>query len=305
MTTETLTQPDFTRCIRDRLEAATDAESLLKASSDLVRMRHYSGVMEFGIPHFKSQMKKFWPEYKSKCVVAVDLDNIVHMSWAVQPNNMEHTLTMLRNIYKATSPDVFMLCKDLHSSKKQTVADYKADRSPKPPEFYEMYAAVTQALESKGIQVAQAEGYEADDLMAAVAQRCQWLEMECVLVGTDKDIFQCLGPGTAIYNPTTKEFRNTDWLKGKWRVTPAQWIDWTCMVGGKNNVEGCPGIGEKGASDLLEAWGDIPTIYDNKEKLNKKQREGMEAFYPRYWDIRDSHTLRKEVEVSWKCNSAA
>ncbi len=314
----TLTTPDFTREIRDRLEAPQCAYDLMKAASHLVDMRMYDGVLEYGIPHFRSQMKKLWPEHKKKCVVAVDLDNTVHMSWAVQfkdykhedgathrAGDPEHAMKMLRNIYTATSPNTFICCHDLQPRKKIEVEGYKEGRPQKPREFYAMFDVVKQTLKDKGMQVEGHDGYEADDVMASIAFRCQLLEMECVLVGTDKDIFQCLGKGTAIYNPTSKEWKNADWLKQKFRVTPAQWTDWLCMVGGKNSLEGCHRVGDKTASDLLEAWGDFCKVYDHRETMRKDAREGVEAFYPRYWDIKAAHTLARSVSVGWgpKCNS--
>lgn len=298
-----LTSPDFTREIRDIFEAMDSPRALLCAASHLQKMKNFADVWEFGVPQFRSRMKELWPEHKRHSVVCVDLDNIVHSSWHVRGEDTEHPLKMLRNIYKAVGVNKdtsFIVAHDLNGSKRRDVAGYKAERKPNPDEFYRMYDTIKKTLKDKGVQVEAHDGFEADDVMASCAFRSQLLDTECVLVTTDKDIFQVLGKGTAIYNQMTHEWRNVDWLKQEYLITPAQMVDWVTLVGGKNDIPGCDHIGKKRASTLLQAWGDVPNIYANRETLPPKQREAITEFFEKhYWTIKEIHTVSKEVPVCW------
>jgi DNA polymerase-1 len=113
-------------------------------------------------------------------------------------------------------------------------------------------------------------------------------------VANDKDLWQALFSGVAMYDRKTKEYRNAEWLKAHHRITPKQVVDYLCMLGGKNDLPGVPGVGAKTASEWLEAYGDFIGAMDAT-----KNEEMKKYFHEHYWTMRDLHSLKFSVDV--KC----
>lgn len=89
------------------------------------------------------------------------------------------------------------------------------------------------------------EGYEADDLMAAIARERAYCKESVVLVTSDSDLFQCLAPNIAIYSPHDKKLKSDKWFREKYSISPIQWAIVKAMTGCKtDNVPGIPGVGE-------------------------------------------------------------
>lgn len=286
--------------LRDKFVSAKTPEELIAMAGELWSFRHCFSVWDYARPIYRDQMKALWPDHSKQTIVAVDLSAILHSSWAVKGADKDLPITMLKNIYKATSPTHFILALDSPSPRKGLSEEFKADREPKPQEFFDMCNSVIEYMQGKGIQTEKHDNFESDDIMASIALRCQAVECECILVTEDKDMWQCLEGKTAIYSPRAKEFRNAQWLYSKYAIKPIQAIDWVSLVGGKNNVAGCPLIGETKASALLKAHGDIHGIYYHRDSLTPKLKESFEKFYKEdYWKIKEIHTLNRACPVSW------
>ena len=269
-------------------------------AGELQRLRHFSGVWTYGIPRWREYYQKLCPNPQSINVVAVDLNAIVHASWYVAGADRKNPINMLRNLYRETSPKVWIVGVDKNAEKRVKYAEYKSSREPKPQEFYDMFDDVVEMLRGKGVQLEIHDGWEADDVMCSVAFRCQIARHPCTLITEDKDSWQSLGPNTVLYSAKNKEYRNATWLMGAHRITPAQCVDWVSMVGGKNDIPGAKGIGGDTASKLLEAYMDVPGIFMNKEHLTEKKREGFLDFYENhYWRVKEIHTLSRELPIGW------
>lgn len=149
------------------------------------------------------------------------------------------------------------------SKRKKMDAGYKAQRRQKmdEEELEALYAAFKQfdalhkrLLPSMGFANSfKVKGYEADDIMAQIAARARHVGKRAMMVTADNDMYQCLAPGVAMYNPTTKtkttakEFVNT---RG---ITPREWAMVKAIAGcPSDNVIGVPRVGEKTAIRQLK-----------------------------------------------------
>lgn len=88
-------------------------------------------------------------------------------------------------------------------------------------------------------------GYEADDLIAALcAARPKGRN---IIVSSDRDLYQCLRPGTFLWSPHNKRRVTYEWFIGEYMINPDQWWRVLAIAGGHDNIPGVPGVGIKTA----------------------------------------------------------
>ncbi len=96
-----------------------------------------------------------------------------------------------------------------------------------------------------------ADGYEADDLIAAGCQNLPEGD-DAVIVSRDADFYQLLGPRVSIWNSSKKRMVDADWLRGEFGIGPGQWADVKAIAGCKSDeVPGVEGVGEITAAKFL------------------------------------------------------
>jgi len=287
---------DFVKLLNEEIEECETAEKLFDTSRILYGMRDFAGVRGYCIPLWKDRARRFIPTWKDITVVAVDLNSMFHAAYGVQPDDATGLcLNMLRKTYKDLKPSAFSVCVDCRKgvTKKLENAGYKCSRERKPDVFYQQLDATLDALRPK-VRLEEHDGCEADDSLNTIAFQASLLGAKCVLVANDKDLWQSLYPGVAMYDRKSGEFKNSEWLLAAHRIKRQQVVDWLCMVGGKNDLPGVPGLGEKRASDLLQAHGDLIAAMDatSSEVLQR-------YFKDNYFKVKELHALSVGVPVRW------
>src|SRR5437867_6747527 len=141
------------------------------------------------------------------------------------------------------------------------LAGYKATRPETPVEVRVQYpVARVVCSRALGIPVLEAEGFEADDLIGTLARRARERGFTVRLVTADKDLFQLVDDGVYILNPhRTEPGKSTGYLlmdakviERDFGVPPSQVVDVLALMGDtSDNIPGVPGIGEKGAKELI------------------------------------------------------
>jgi 5'-3' exonuclease len=287
---------DFVKLVNEEIDESNDVTSLFNSSSIIYGMRSFQGVREYCVPKWKDKARRLIPTWESQKVVAVDLNSIFHAAFAVQPDDASGLcVNMLRNVYKTLEPTAFSVAVDCRKgvAKKYSHPEYKHKREEKPRAYYEQLDATIDTLSAK-ICIEECPGVEADDCLATIAFQCALLGTKCVLVANDKDLWQSLYNGVAMYCRKTQEYRNAQWLMAHHRIKPTQVVDWLCLTGGKNDLPGVKGVGEKTASDWLEAYGDFIGAMD------ATKNEHMSAFFKEhYWKVKEAHTLSVTTPVRW------
>lgn len=287
---------DFVKLLNEEIDECQGLEGVFDTSRLIYGMKDFAGVRSLCVPRWKDRARRLFPAWNSTTVAAVDLNSIFHAAHEVQPDDAEKlSLGMLRKIYKELSPTIFVACADCRAGvdKKQKHPQYKSSRPEKPDGYREQLDATIDTLRAK-ICVEEHSGMEADDCLATIAFQCALLGSKCVLVANDKDLWQCLFSGVAMYDRTTKAYKNHDWLVANHRIRRDQVVDWLCMVGNKNDMPGVEGVGMKTASDWLQAYGDFIGA------MNATKNSKMEEFFEKhYWATREAHTLCVGVNVRW------
>lgn len=162
---------------------------------------------------------------------------------------------------------------------------YKAKRQGMPVELAEQVPVMKQILDAMNIKRLEMEGYEADDIIGCVSRCAEEKGLEVLIVTGDRDSLQLASDKTKILLPVTKfgktetEEYDEQGVIDRYGVTPAQFIDVKGLMGDQSdNIPGVPGIGEKTAVSLIQAFGSIENIYENLDRIEKKSvREKLEA----------------------------
>jgi DNA polymerase-1 len=152
---------------------------------------------------------------------------------------------------------------------------YKAHRPPAPEDLVPQFPLVREATRAFGVPCIELPGYEADDLIAAYACKVRDAGGEVVIVSSDKDLMQLVGPKVSMLdtmktpNLVIREAQVFD----KFGVTPDKVVDVQALCGDSvDNVPGAPGIGVKTASLLINEYGDLETLLARASEIKQDKR---------------------------------
>src|SRR5437899_1985207 len=150
---------------------------------------------------------------------------------------------------------------------------YKAHRPPPPEDLVPQFPLVREATKAFGVPCIELPGYEADDLIAAYACKVRDLGGEVVIVSSDKDLMQLVGPQVSMLD-TMKNLRiGAEQVFEKFGVTPDKVVDVQALCGDSvDNVPGAPGIGVKTASALITEYGDLDTLLARAGEIKQDKR---------------------------------
>ena len=220
-------------------------------------------------------------------------------------------VTMLRKLINDHNPQCIAASFDLRGPtfRSEMRDDYKANRAPMPSDLAEQIAFVHQACEALGVQILTFAGFEADDVIGTLAMRSAAEGRPVAIVTGDKDFFQLVNDekGIRVFNPRDEGvWYDAAGVKEKLGVTPDQVIDVLALMGDTiDNIKGVPGIGEKGARDLISTHGSLDTLLENAGSLTqKKYREALLAHADSARESRVLLRIRTDVplpEVDMSC----
>jgi len=188
---------------------------------------------------------------------------------------------MLRKLAKQHSP-VYMAA--IFESEEPThrsleFAEYKANRAETPPALLEQIPYVRRLLEAMRVPVLEYPGFEADDVIGTLARRAEQAGCQVVIVSSDKDMMQLVTGRVAMLNPAKDdEWYDPEKVRAFMGVRPEQVTDLLALRGDAvDNIPGAPGIGEKGAKDLIERFGSVEAAMEHAAEVERKAyRESLQ-----------------------------
>ncbi|MCS6876741.1 MAG: DNA polymerase I [Geminicoccaceae bacterium] len=154
---------------------------------------------------------------------------------------------------------------------------YKANREEAPRELVAQFPLVREAARAFGLPVVELEGYEADDVIASFARAAREKGEEVLIVSSDKDLMQLLGPGIEMWDPLKQKPIDRAAVIERYGVPPERLRDLLALTGdSSDNVPGVPGIGPKTAAQLLERFGSLEALLGNLDRIEQpKRREAL------------------------------
>ena len=161
----------------------------------------------------------------------------------------------------------------------QEFAEYKANRTETPPDLLEQIPYVRRILEAMRIPILEYRGFEADDVIGTLARRAEAAGFEVVIVSSDKDMLQLVTDHVSMLNPAKDDARyDPAGVKEFMGVHPGQVADLLALKGDSvDNIPGAPGIGDKGARDLIEQFGSVEAALERAAEVQRKMyRESLQ-----------------------------
>ena len=155
--------------------------------------------------------------------------------------------------------------------------DYKANRGAPPDELIPQFPLIRDATRALNLPMAEMEGFEADDLIAAYAKEGVAAGMDVIIVSSDKDLMQLIRPGVTMLDPMKQKTIGTDEVVERFGVGPERVVDVQSLADDStDNVPGVPGIGVKTAAELINTYGDLDTLLARAEEIKQpKRRENL------------------------------
>jgi DNA polymerase-1 len=178
----------------------------------------------------------------------------------------EHTGTHLAVIFDAGS----------HTFRNRMYDQYKAHRPEPPPELVPQFALIREATRAFGLPSIELADWEADDLIAAYAKAVTQAGGEAIIVSSDKDLMQLLGPSVTMLDPMKNTPIGLAEVEAKFGVTPDKVIEVQALIGDSvDNVPGVPGIGPKGAAQLINEYGTLEAVLEAAPGMKPSKRRDM------------------------------
>ena len=189
-------------------------------------------------------------------------------------------VTMLRKLMQDHDPRYIAASFDLPGPtfRSELATDYKANRTPMPADLAEQIPWVHEACEALGVPILTSATFEADDVIGTLAMKAHAAGFEVAIVTGDKDFFQLVTDGISVYNPRDDgTWYDAAGVKEKFGVLPGQVVDVLALMGDSiDNIKGVPGVGEKGARDLIAEYGTLEELLAHAGDVsNKRYREGL------------------------------
>jgi DNA polymerase-1 len=186
---------------------------------------------------------------------------------------------MLRKLRAAYHPDyIAAVFESGPSFREQEFAEYKANRAEMPDDLREQIPWIRRLLDAMNVPVLEYAGFEADDVIGALARKAE-ADVDVVIVSSDKDMLQLVDHRVSMYNPVKEDtWYDPAAAEAFMGVKPTQVADLLALKGDTvDNIPGAPGIGDKGARDLIAQFGSVEAALDRASEVERKMyRESLE-----------------------------
>jgi DNA polymerase I len=193
--------------------------------------------------------------------------------------------SILRRLLKDYQPDYVGIVFDTKAPtfRDKLFEQYKAQRPPMPDDLAMQLPFVRRLCEAMRLPILELDGYEADDVIGALARQAARKSLDVYLVTNDKDMMQLVGEGVRILRTgsggakgdTIVDQAKVQELLG---VPPTKVIDLMALMGDSiDNIPGAKGIGEKGATELIQKYGSVENALDHAAEVpHKRYREALQ-----------------------------
>jgi DNA polymerase-1 len=202
-----------------------------------------------------------------------------------QPTNAVYGFTsMLINVLRDEAPTSIAVAFDVsrQTFRSETYAEYKANRSTSPSEFSGQVGLIKEVLTAMRIPFLEAEGFEADDIIATLSTQAEAAGYEVIVMSGDRDCFQLVTDAVTLLYPVRGVSEVKRMTPGevvaKYGVTPSQYPDLAALVGEtSDNLPGIPGVGPKTAAKWINEYDGLDGVVAHADRIKGKAGEGLRA----------------------------
>jgi DNA polymerase-1 len=197
-------------------------------------------------------------------------------------NAVHGFISMLLNLLEGEKPTHLAVAFDISGPSFRAVEypEYKGNRGETPEEFIGQTELLEEAMQAMNIRTLTKKDYEADDILASMADQASDAGYRVLVVSGDRDTFQLIGDNTTILYPVKGVMNlarmNDDAVLEKYGIHAKQYPDLAALVGEtSDNLPGIPGVGPKTAAKWLQAYGDLETVLFKADEIPGKVGESL------------------------------
>jgi DNA polymerase-1 len=213
--------------------------------------------------------------------------------------------SILLKVIQEYPPQHIAACLDLPvpTFRKERDATYKATRKPMPDDLRPQFERCKEFLEKFGVPMYSLPGYEADDVIGALAKQAEQAGLDTVILSGDLDTLQLVTPHVQLMT-TRQGFQNTviyneARIMERFGLRPDQMVDYKALKGDPtDNIAGVPGVGEKTAAKLIADHGTVEGVYESLAKLTPKLRAALEANHEQVLHSREMSRIITDIPVT-------
>ncbi len=184
----------------------------------------------------------------------------------------------------------------------EALESYKSERKPMPDLLREQFPFFRPIVEAFGYRNLEFEGWEADDVIATLADRADQAGVKTTVVSTDRDAFQLVSDNVAlmmtprgvsdvhVYTPERVELRLG--------IKPEQVPDFIGLKGDtSDNIPGVPGIGDKTAGQLIAQYGSLESVLEHVDELSPARSKSIREHAEQALAAKELATMRRDLEL--------
>ncbi len=256
----------------------------------------------------------------SRRLFILDANALLHRAWHALPpltsptgqvvNAVYGVVNVLLKLLEEQKPDAFVACWDTKAPtfRHEAYEAYKAQREKQPDELYAQIPLIQRALAMLGVESFSLDGYEADDLIGTIAVGAAKDDWDVTIVTGDRDALQLIGKHISVltFKKGVSETLLYDekMLYEVFGLSPEQFLEYKILRGDpSDNIPGVKGIGEKGATELLQTYtsiaGMLQAAKDPASKLSASIRQKILAAESELPGLRELVTIRTDVPLNW------
>lgn len=265
-------------------------------------------------------MQKTAPKF-----IIIDGNALIHRSFHALPPTMTTKDGRLVNaVYGFTSfilraflelrPEFVVLTLDRPAPtfRHEQYTEYKATRTKAPDELYEQIPLVKEVAKVLDIPIFELDGYEADDLIGTITQKAAAeTDWHSIIITGDMDTLQLINTRTSVYTMSRglneSVLYSDKEVQERYGLRPDQIIDYKALRGdASDNIPGVKGIGEKGATELLQNFETLDDVYAaaeaSNEKIKPRLRELLLAEKDQAYLSQNLATINREapIQIKWE-----
>ena len=185
--------------------------------------------------------------------------------------------SMLLNVLRDQAPEYVTVAFDVGKTfRHEMYADYKGHRERMPDELRTQIERIKEVVEALNIPIFTKDGFEADDVLATLARQAAGQGVDSIIVTGDRDILQVVDEHISVLT-SRRRFSDTivytpEAVAERYGLRPDQLVDLKALIGDKSdNIPGVRGVGEKGATTLLQEYGTLDAVYEHLDHITAKR----------------------------------
>jgi DNA polymerase I len=222
-----------------------------------------------------------------------------------KPTNATFGFTqMVRKLLQEETPEYLAVVFDRPepTHRHEFFPQYKANRLAPPEDLILQIPDIKSVCEVLGLPQVEMAGFEADDLMGTLAHHASRDGYRVVIVSTDKDLLQLVDDSVQVLHPVKGELLDAEGVRRSFGVPPDKVVEVLALMGdSSDNVPGVPGIGEKGAKDLISRYGSLEECLAHASEIPRKSyRESLIQNQDQARASRELVRIRLDAPVIWE-----